>query len=206
MELGYELNLDVVEYLNTYERRVEELANILARDDCDALAREFEAGIDINKVYVQETIEFTVEWTPLILTVEWSSLKCATFIIKHGGDVHKGAKAWGEESHTWQGLNSDGTDSDDPDSDEFLELSYNAIQVAILKHGRNSDIAMLMRYKHFLRCGFQSLLFLPTRKRILTVLLCANRKESLLHKLSSDLLDTILSICFGDYTFYLSSA
>tara|TARA_B100000214_G_scaffold362936_1_gene327925 strand:- start:1440 stop:1973 length:534 start_codon:yes stop_codon:yes gene_type:complete len=173
----------------------ERVAEAISSDDCDALAREFEAGFDINGVYVQETMEVTAEWTPLTLTVVFSALKCATFIIKHGGDMHKGVQAWGEESHTWQGLNYlDDPDSHDDDGPDLLYAHYNAIQVAILKHGRNSDIARLMRHKQFLRCGFQA--FLPTRKRILTVLLCANRKESLLHKLPSHLLDIILRKIF----------
>lgn len=146
----------------------------IVNDDVDEFKKMFETGrIDLNKVYYFRHIWTRV--TVLPMAAEFAATKCAKFILAHGGDPYYRV------------------DHDEYEQTRFY-ARYNPMQIAIIAHGRDSPIAQTMRFKQFLRRGFDA--FCPEQRRALTVLLCAQRSDCALSLLPQHVLHLVLRRAF----------
>ena len=175
----------------------------IPNDDVDEFKKMVETGrINLNKVYYFRHCFTRV--TVLQMAAEFAATKCAKFALAHGGDPYYRLDA--DFDFEVPGLQPLMYDSDDhfteddydEDNDEYDTKRYNArynpMQVAIIVHGRDSPIAETMRFKQFLRRGFDA--FCPKQRRALTVLLCAQRSDCALSLLPQHVLHLVLRGAF----------
>ena len=168
------------------------LQDVIHFDHVDVLRQAHAAGIDVINM------DCEAEWSHLHFAANTKqAVKCIKYLMDNGADVKARVKiddVAGDAIYNWNFAEKFSyiDPEDQEDLDLMFDTSFNALQIANLSFGRDTEVNRILRRKQYFREGLKAFHMSAIKKRIMTVFLCAKRTRDTLGRLPPELFKRVI--------------